>query len=121
MKVTAVAERSGDWWAVSVPEVEGVFTQARRLEQVPAMVADAVALMLDLEEPVEVEVQPHTREDELVRRARQARAEFERASRESSAAARAAARALVDDGLTVRDAGELLDLSPQRVSQLVNA
>ncbi|WP_204282714.1 hypothetical protein [Goekera deserti] len=36
---------SGDWWAVSVPEVDGAFTQAKRLDQVPAMVADAVALL----------------------------------------------------------------------------
>jgi hypothetical protein len=43
MKVTAQARRTGDWWAVEVPEVDDVFTQANRLDQVPAMVADAVA------------------------------------------------------------------------------
>lgn len=45
MKVTAKVTRSGDWWAVEVPEVEGAFTQARRLEQIPEMVADAVHLL----------------------------------------------------------------------------
>lgn len=43
-----MCERSGDWWAVSVPEVPGAFTQAKRLDQVPAMVADAVALLADV-------------------------------------------------------------------------
>lgn len=48
MRVTAAVTRSGRWWAIDVPEVPGVFTQARRLDQVPAMAADAVALMLDI-------------------------------------------------------------------------
>lgn len=45
MEVTAKAQRVGDWWAVEVPEVEGLFTQAKRLEQIPDMVADATALL----------------------------------------------------------------------------
>ena len=45
MKVTANAVRDGGWWVVEVPEVDGAFTQARRLDQVPAMVADAVSLL----------------------------------------------------------------------------
>lgn len=44
MKVTAHATRSGDWWAIEIPEVPGVFTQARRLDHVAAMAADAVAV-----------------------------------------------------------------------------
>lgn len=42
-----MCERSDDWWAVSDPEVTGAFTQAKRLDQVPAMVADAVSLLTD--------------------------------------------------------------------------
>lgn len=59
MRVTALCTRSDGWWAVAVPEVDGVFTQARHLDQVPAMVVDAVALMTD-EDPttIEVDVQP---------------------------------------------------------------
>jgi len=30
---TARCQRSGDWWAISVPELKGVNTQARRLEK----------------------------------------------------------------------------------------
>lgn len=61
MRVTARAQRSGDWWAVEVPEVPGVFTQARRLDEIPAMVADAVALVASVsadEVDVEVVVDP---------------------------------------------------------------
>ncbi|MEH6797620.1 MAG: hypothetical protein V7694_26225, partial [Rhodococcus sp. (in: high G+C Gram-positive bacteria)] len=48
MKVTAKATRSGQWWAVEVPEVDGAYTQARRLDQIPKMVADAVSLLEDV-------------------------------------------------------------------------
>lgn len=44
---TAVCRRSGRWWAISVPELKGVHTQARRLDQAEAMAGEAVALMLD--------------------------------------------------------------------------
>jgi len=58
MKVTAHACRSGRWWAVEifdVPEVGALHTQARRLDQIPAMAADAVASVLEID-PASVEV-----------------------------------------------------------------
>jgi hypothetical protein len=48
-KYTTRCRRSGDWWAVEVPEVPGVFTQARQLDHIPQMAAEAIALMLDLD------------------------------------------------------------------------
>jgi hypothetical protein len=53
---TAVCEREGDWWVVTVPELEsGGVTQARTLDEVPATVADLVALMTDAD-PASIEV-----------------------------------------------------------------
>jgi|SRR5580704_13298019 hypothetical protein len=53
---TAVCEREGDWWVVTVPELaSGGVTQARTLDEVPATVADLVALMTDAD-PSSVEV-----------------------------------------------------------------
>ncbi|CAM5390076.1 type II toxin-antitoxin system HicB family antitoxin [Corynebacterium variabile] len=43
-QLTATATRSEGWWAVSVPEVDGLFTQARSLDEIPAMVRDALTL-----------------------------------------------------------------------------
>lgn len=58
-KLTANAERDGRWWAVTVPEVDGLFTQTRRLDQVEAMVKDAAALLTgEPEDAFEVEVRP---------------------------------------------------------------
>ena len=45
---TVNAARHGDWWAISVDELPGVFSQARRLDQVGGMARDAIALFLDL-------------------------------------------------------------------------
>ncbi|PLS30924.1 transcriptional regulator [Bifidobacterium margollesii] len=45
---TAVCTRSGGWWAVEVPEIPGLFTQARHLDQVEDMVRDAAG-MLDVQ------------------------------------------------------------------------
>jgi len=114
---TAVCRRSGRWWAVSISELKGVHTQARRLDQVPDMARDAIALMLDVN-PVEVEVtvepeMPARVEDALAARraAREAEEVAERATAE-------AAKQLLDEGYTIRDAGRLLGLSPQRISQI---
>lgn len=52
---TAICRRSGSWWAVSVPDLKGVHTQARRLNQAAAMTREAIALMLDVD-PASIEV-----------------------------------------------------------------
>lgn len=122
MRVTAVARRSGDWWAIEVPEVPGVFTQARRLDQVAAMVADAVSLMKEAPaESVEVVVRPElaARLQEQVTRAQvlaEAAAELHRTA--NAARQRLVTELRDNQGLTVRDVGAVLDLSPQRISQL---
>lgn len=58
---TAVCEQEGDWWVVTVPELaSGGVTQARTLDEVPATVADLVALMTDANpSSVEVNIKVH--------------------------------------------------------------
>ncbi len=43
------AVRSGEWWAITVPSLRGVFSQARHLDDVPAAAREAIALMLDVD------------------------------------------------------------------------
>lgn len=121
MEVTAICERCGDWWAVKVPELPGVFTQAKRLDQVPAMVTDAIATMLE-DRDVEVHV---TVRAEVPGDARKLHEESEALADQGRALltrSSTLARRAVDDlrgrGLSVRDVGALLSLSPQRISQL---
>lgn len=119
MKVTAKATRSGGWWAVEVPEVPGAFTQVKRLDQVGAMAADAVATLLDVEaSTVEVVLAPATDHDSAVAAAREASARAAAAQDEASLKVRAAVGVLRADGLTARDVATLLGISHQRVSQL---
>ena len=122
MKVTAKAARSGGWWAIEVPQVPGAFTQARRLDQVPALVRDAVALLCDVDpDSVEVEVAP-VLDDATVADLAEARAKREEAAaleRQASDSIAAVARRLADSGLTLRDIGVVLGVSHQRVGQLL--
>lgn len=47
MELTALCRRHGAWWTVEVPEIDGLYTQARKLSQVKMMVLDAAALLTD--------------------------------------------------------------------------
>ncbi len=56
------AVRFGDWWAITVPALRGVFSQAKRLDRVKATAREAIAMMLDVDESnvgsIEVDVRP---------------------------------------------------------------
>jgi len=126
MKVTATAERDGRWWVITIPDVEGgIHTQARRLDQVPAMAADAVSSVLGIDpESVEVTVRTALSDDveALLARTEQARRDAAAAQEAASEAIRDAVRVLRRDvHLTTRDAADLLDISYQRVAQLERA
>lgn len=119
--VTAVCRRSGGWWAVEVPEIPGLFTQARRLDQVADQVRDA-ADMLDAtvgDVHVEPRLDPATRRmvEELFAKRDAAR----KAQDEASKLARSTVSALRGEGLTVRDVAMVTGVSPQRVSALQDA
>jgi predicted RNase H-like HicB family nuclease len=122
---TARCQRNGDWWAISVPELRGVHTQARRLEKAEAMVRDAIALFLDVpSDSFDVRIDPVLPRDlqGKVGRARKVRGEAEVLQREAAIASAEVAADLVQTAhLTVRDAGRVLGLSHQRITQLLKA
>lgn len=119
---TAVCRRSGSWWAISVPELKGLHTQARRLSDAEAMVRDALALFLDVA-PGSFAVALHPEVPEAqgeLAEALHARQVAQEADQKAAAATRAAIKRLAGIGITGRDAARLLGLSPQRVSQLTD-
>ncbi|WP_460702898.1 helix-turn-helix domain-containing protein [Myceligenerans halotolerans] len=122
--MTATAHRSGDWWAIEVPEVRGVHTQVKRLDQAAAMAADAVALMLETDPAdIDVTVNPVLNEEAaaVVARALQAAQAARQAQEDASAAMRLAVTRLREaEHLTARDVASLLGVSHQRVSQLAS-
>jgi predicted RNase H-like HicB family nuclease len=119
-RYTAECRRSGAWWAITVPELKGVHSQAKRLDQVEDMARDAIAMFLDAApDSFDVDVQPDMPDE--VRAALKAREEAAKAEERANRTTINAVRALLGSGLTVRDAGRLLRISPQRVSQLAQS
>jgi len=120
---SAVCERVDKWWEITVPELDGRVTQAKRLDQVEGAVRSLVSLILDIPtDSFEVVVQPVLPDpaSEDVRRARELRSEADRITEAASKATRKAVRQLAGIGLTVRDIGTTLRITPQRVSQLLH-
>ena len=92
-------------WIARAPSVRGCHTHGRTLEQARRRLE---------------EVRLPTEARDAIRRSRRARSEAEQQREEAQAATSEAARALVQElHLGLRDAGELLGLSYQRVQQLV--
>ena len=117
------ARRVGEWWALEVPDLSGVFSQAKRLDQADEAAREAIALMLDVEpEEVAVEIDPA-----LPREAQDALAAWKVAQEEARKAAdreREAmqhAAAVLTKQLSQRDTGHFLGVSFQRVHQLLKS
>ncbi len=121
---TAVYERdvTDDAWNVRIKGVPGCQTYGRSIRQAQQRIREALALWLDqeLELPVIRDQFPSavtSVADEVVR----ARSAAERADAKAHQQTVDAIRALTDQGLSRRDAAELLGLSHQRVQQLLVA
>jgi hypothetical protein len=119
----ATATRTGTQWTVTVhnlPEGRAVAAQGAFWAEARRNTHAAIVALLGVD-PVTVGVHMISDDPEVdaaimaLIAARTARADAEQAERE---AATQTARMLVDKGWTTRDAGGILSLSPQRISQL---
>ena len=116
------------WWTVTIPGTPGgvhCVSQGRSLQQARARIREALAACLDDEkaaEEAEIEerIALSTKVRGLLRRVVGKRERAERLRAEASEDTRAAARMLAEEGLSVRDAAELLGISFQRVQQLLD-
>ena len=115
--------RSGGWWAITVPAFVGVFSQAKRLDQVEDRAREAISLMLDVDEDdvgdLDVAVTPPARVADLLEALEESVAAADEATRSAVAVRREIAELLRAEGLPMRDVGELIGVSHQRVSQLL--
>ena len=120
--------RDGRWWMVHIPEIDGL-TQARRLSEAETMAREYIALDQNLPyDDIKVETasvrtgDPEIREIlEMAREIRSKRAHAQQLEQEALSDAQQFAHWLTTYGVPVRDIAELLDVSPQRVSQLANS
>lgn len=122
--ITATTTRSGRWWTCEFTiDGQEYGTQAKRLDQIPAMVKDAASLMTGLPKS-EFEVRVVVQQEDINQlvdlyastadRLRKAESEAQLVSRDTVAKLRA-------QHLSVREISHLLGISYQRVSQLANS
>jgi hypothetical protein len=118
--------RDGRWWMIYVPQIDQL-TQARRSSEIEDLARSFIAVSTDT--PLadiriritsinvagigDIAVHARTIED--------ARNDAANALQAAQHQAADYARALTDAGMPVRDAAQLLHVSPQRISQLTKA
>jgi hypothetical protein len=118
----AEVDRDGTVWRVRVPEVRRT-TQARNLREVEPMARDLIAIMEDVRPDsfnVKVRVNLPAEVRAELERSADLREQAARNQAEAAALARRAARHLRDQGLPLRDVGQVLGVSFQRAKQLID-
>ena len=100
-------------------------TQSKSLHSAASVAREYISLAEDIsdESTIDVEIRPQIDNalGQEVIAARKAVQELGERQREVAALSRAAARDLAESGLSGADIAVVLDVSPQRVSQLLNA
>ena len=117
--------RSGTWWAITVPALNGVFSQTKRLDQVEEAAREAISLMLEIEEndvgSLDVVVTPPRGVAKRLKTLKASAAAADEAARTAADARRETVEMLRADGFPLRDIGSLIGLSHQRVSQILGS
>jgi hypothetical protein len=120
-RVTAL--RSGRWWIISVRELRAVHAQVRRLDTAESRAREAIALALGAPQD-SFDVSLNADLSSLgalkgpIEEALNARKAADHAQEVAAASLRRAIRDIRAAGYTARDAGVLLGLSNQRISQI---
>ena len=119
----AEVTRDGKFWLIRIPEINRS-TQALRYKDVSVMASELIEIMEGIgseDYDLHLKVQlPEAVSDHLAR-AEVLREEAARKQAEAAAESRAAVQELLAQGVSQREAGELLGLSFQRINQLAKA
>ncbi|WP_341719838.1 hypothetical protein QQG74_09130 [Micromonospora sp. FIMYZ51] len=121
-----VVTREDDAWLADVPELDGAHTYARNLPGLDQAVRETIAMLEDMPEGAEpgirLSYEYRTGDPHLDAAAAQLRAARNRVAVEKQQVERQtvelAQRMLSQHALSVRDAATLLDVTPQRISQV---
>ena len=116
---TATVERGERFWIVTVPGVGA--TQARHLRELEAMTVDLIEVMTGESGPAvtyDFRLSPEVAKH--LARAEKLRTDSASAQAAAASEVRAAARALREEGISLRDVGKLLGVSYQRAHQLTS-
>jgi predicted RNase H-like HicB family nuclease len=111
------------WWVATIPALPGCHSQGRTIEQAEERIREALALFVPEKVAASADLAADIRLPLAAKRAlSEATKKREQADiivKQSQDAARAAARALAKQGLSLRDVGKLLGVTRQRAHQLV--
>ena len=122
-RVTVTYERDEDgWWVATANEIAGCHTQGRSIGQARQRFIEALGLFVDRPERVSLleDVQLPATARRAVEASLEARAKADEGHRLAQDSTQKAVETLTSElAMSVRDAGELLGLSHQRVQQLV--
>lgn len=118
MEVTAIATRTGKWWAIEVPQIPGLYTQVKHLDQVEDMVRDAASAMGRDVDAITVAPRLAADDEALLHELNSARAAAAASQEQASSLTRTAIGKFRAQGLTLRDVSAIIGLTPQRVSAI---
>lgn len=122
-RFTSTARKDERWWVVQCDQEPGALSQVARLDQAVEHQREAISFVTGIDES-DVEVTVHAVIDDAVsqtlEQARAQRRESQELAETASEGFRTAARELAGSGYSMRDIGEILGVSFQRASQLVN-
>ena len=118
---TVQARRDGTWWALDVPELAGVHSQCKRLDQAKATIQGAIELLYDRAPDtyglvVELDDPGFQALAQVARDSRAVAEEITAHARDMQIEVVARLRAA---GLPLRDVGEIMGVSHQRIAQLL--
>ncbi|MGW5240691.1 type II toxin-antitoxin system HicB family antitoxin [Monashia sp. NPDC004114] len=116
------AVKHEQWWLVTSPDAPGAVSQVRSVSHAEEHAREAIAFVLDVPEDsfditLVIEL-PGPLEGE-VKAAKDAIAELAELQKRTAELSRTAARHLAEAGLKGVEVAKVLDVSPQRVSQLI--
>jgi predicted RNase H-like HicB family nuclease len=112
------------WWVVTVPEVSGAVTQCKRLDKVPDDVGEVLELLTG-KKPGTYELDVRTivpgKAGELAAQALELRAQADALAGTVATTTCTAVVTLSKSGFSMRDIGQLVGVSHQRVDQILKA
>ncbi|PDQ36489.1 MAG: hypothetical protein B5766_00660 [Candidatus Lumbricidophila eiseniae] len=116
------AERSGRFWALEIPEVEG-YTQVRSLTDAEPMARDCISFLTNVPPnsfDITVTVKLPTTVQQHLKDSHTLAEQAATAQAQAAAESRAAIRELHQQGLSLKEIGLALGISRQRAHQLVH-